>query len=163
MSAIVLLDTSVYLNILDVPGWNQDRDAILDEFEIRMGDDDIFLLPMATIWETGNHIAKLPNGGLRRKFAQRLVDDVTKALDERGIPPYQPTHFPERRDFLGWLTDFPGYAQRNKAAGKPGEGMSLADFSIMKEWARTCSLHPMSRVQIWSLDADLSAYDRQPD
>ena len=58
MSAIVLLDTSVYLNILDVPGWNQERDTILDEFEIRVGDDDIFLLPMATIWETGNHIAK---------------------------------------------------------------------------------------------------------
>lgn len=162
MSAIVLLDTSVYLNVLDVPGRNQWRIAILDEFAIRVENEDIFLLPMATIWETGNHVARLPNGDLRRRFAQRLVDDVTKALDERGVPPYQPTHFPERRDFLGWLTEFPNHAQRNKEAGKPGEGMSLADFSIMKEWERTCTLHPMSRVLIWSLDADLSAYDRKP-
>lgn len=162
MSAIVLLDTSVYLNVLDVPGWNQARDTILDEFEVRVSDNDVFLLPMATIWETGNHIAKLANGGLRRRFAQKLVNDVTDALDEQGIPPYRPTYFPERRDFLRWMTDFPDHAQRNKAAGKPGEGMSLADFSIMKEWERTCSLHPMSRVLVWSLDADLSAYDRQP-
>jgi hypothetical protein len=64
VSAIVLLDTSVYLNILDVPGYNQDREEILDEFLHRIEDNDLFFLPMATIWETGNHISTLPNGRL---------------------------------------------------------------------------------------------------
>lgn len=48
MSDIVLLDTSVYLNVLDVPGFNQDRDEILDEFAVRVESGDYFLLPMAT-------------------------------------------------------------------------------------------------------------------
>jgi len=29
MSTIVLLDTSIYLNVLDVEGWNQDRDEVI--------------------------------------------------------------------------------------------------------------------------------------
>jgi len=157
MSEIVLLDTSVYLNVLDVPGWNQDRADVLDEFAIRVNNEDIFLLPMATIWETGNHIADLPTGGRRRQFAVILVDDVTKALN--GEAPYRPTHFPDREEFIGWLREFPDYAKRNKSAKKTNEGVSLADLSIIKEWQRTCALHPMSQVLIWSLDSDLSAYN----
>lgn len=77
MSAIVLLDTSVYLNVLDVDGFNQDRSTVLDGFERRIRTGDNFLLPMATIWETGNHIAHLLDGGRRRRFALALVQDVT--------------------------------------------------------------------------------------
>ena len=157
MSEIVLLDTSVYLNVLNVPGWNQDRTDVLDEFAIRVNNEDIFLLPMATIWETGNHIADLPTGGRRRQFALILVNDVTKALN--GEAPYRPTHFPDREEFIGWLREFPDYAKRNKSAKKTREGVSLADLSIIKEWQRTCTLHPMSQVLIWSLDTDLSAYN----
>ncbi|PZN74468.1 MAG: hypothetical protein DM484_21250 [Candidatus Methylumidiphilus alinenensis] len=157
MSEIVLLDTSVYLNVLDVPGWNQDRADVLEEFAIRVNNEDIFLLPMATIWETGNHIADLPTGGRRRQFALILVNDVTKALN--GEAPYRPTHFPDREEFIGWLREFPDYAKRNKSAKKTREGVSLADLSIIKEWQRTCTLHPMSQVLIWSLDTDLSAYN----
>lgn len=158
MSDIVLLDTSVYLNVLDVVGWNQDRVAVLDEFASRVQNGDYFLLPMASIWETGNHIAKLPDGGRRRQFAQTLVEDVSRALN--GNAPYRPTHFPERDEFLRWLSEFPDNAQKNKSVSKPNEGVSLADLSIIKEWERTCFLHSMTRVLIWSLDSDLGSYDR---
>ena len=158
MSNIVLLDTSVYLNVLDVVGWNQDRVAVLDEFASRVQHGDYFLLPMATIWETGNHIAKLSDGGRRRQFAQTLVEDVSRALI--GNAPYRPTHFPDREEFLRWLNEFPENAQKSKSAHKPNEGVSLADLSIIKEWERTCILHSMSRVLIWSLDSDLGSYDR---
>jgi len=47
VSAIVLLDTSIYLNVLDVPSRNQKREQILNEFEERVRCDDLFLLPMA--------------------------------------------------------------------------------------------------------------------
>jgi len=160
MSAIILLDTSVYLNVLDVPGNNQDRDDVLTEFGVRVEDGDYFLLPMATIWETGNHIADLTTGGDRRRFAQKLVDDVKNALD--GQSPYRATYFPEREEFLLWLNDFPNHAMKNKSAQKTTEGVSLADMSIIKEWERTCAKHSMSRVLIWSLDSDLTAYDRIP-
>lgn len=159
MSAIVLLDTSVYLNVLDVPGVNQDRDSVLDEFSACIARGDYFLLPLAAVWETGNHIADLGSGQERRHFAQRLVVDVERAFN--GQVPYRATHFPERGEFLVWLGGFPDMAMRNKSAHKLREGVSLADLSIIKEWERNCALHPMSRVRVWSLDSDLAGYDRQ--
>jgi hypothetical protein len=160
MSAIVLLDTSIYLNVLDVEGWNQDRDAVLNVFAQRVKSGDSFLLPMATIWETGNHIADLTDGRQRLRFAKNLVDDVGNAI--KGDTPYRPTHFPEREEFLAWLEAFPEYAQRSKSVKKIREGVSLANLLVIKEWERTCTLHSMSRVLIWSLDSDLSSYDRIP-
>jgi hypothetical protein len=157
VSCIVLLDTSVYLNVLDVPGFSQDRNLVLDGFDMRLIEGDHFLLPMAAIWETGNHSAHLANGGLRYQFGVKLVEDVGKAI--AGEAPYRPTHFPDREEFLVWLADFPSHAQRNKSATKTGEGISLADLSLIKEWERTKRLNSMSQVRIWSLDSDLACYD----
>ena len=75
MSEIVLIDTSIYLNVLDVPDRNQERATVLDIFKQRVKNGDHFLLPMVSILETGNHIAHLKDGTLSRKFAVTLVDD----------------------------------------------------------------------------------------
>lgn len=160
MSDIVLLDTTVYLNVLDVPAFNQDRAAVLETFDGCIQRNDYFLLPLAAVWETGNHIAKLGDGQTRRRYAARLVTDVKSAF--KGDVPYRATHFPDREEFLVWLGEFPERAMRNKLVQKPNEGVSLADLSITKEWERNCALHPMSRVRIWSLDSDLAGYDRRP-
>lgn len=158
MSAIILLDTSIYLNILNIPGFNQHRSEILPQIASNYQNGDTFILPLASVWETGNHIAHLSNGGNRRTYAQKLVEDVTRAFN--GEAPYRATHFPAREEFSLWLKSFPDYAQRNKSHEKPNEGTSLGDFTIIKEWERNCDLHPMTRVRIWSLDQDLSSMDR---
>ena len=157
MSAIVLVDTSVFLNVLDVPGFNQDRDIVLVGFDTRIRSGQHFLLPMATVWETGNHISRLPTGGLRREFATRLVEQVRRAVT--GEAPYRATYLPERDEFLIWINEFPDHAMRNKSPTKTNCGVSLADLSIIKEWERTRSINSMSRVLIWSLDGDLAGYD----
>ena len=160
MSAIILLDTSVYLNVLDIPGFNQSRIEIFAKFEESIQSEDHFLLPLAAVWETGNHIAHLEDGQTRRRYAEVLQTDVARAF--KGEVPYRATHFPEREEFLRWLNAFPEMVMRSKSEKKQREGVSLADLSIIKEWERNCALHPMSRVQIWSLDSDLGSYDRQP-
>lgn len=157
MSDIVLLDTSVYLNVLDVPGRNQERVQVLDAFQARVLNGDHFLLPMASIWEAGNHISRLSNGTLRYQFANTLVTNVRAALG--GEVPYRTTYFPDSAVFATWLNDFPAAAQRNKSPQKTTEGVSLSDLSIIKEWEQTRDRHAMSRVLIWSLDVDLAAYD----
>jgi len=157
MSDIVLLDTSVYLNVLDVPGRNQQRVQVLDDFTQRVQHGDHFLLPMATIWESGNHISRLANGALRYQFAQLLVVSVRDAMN--GQVPYRTTYFPDSTVFASWLSEFPDFAQRSKSATKTTEGISLSDFSIIKEWQQTRHRHAMSRVLIWSLDSDLAGYD----
>ena len=158
MSTVWLIDTSVYLNVLNIPGKNQACEAVLNAFATGRDAGDRYLLPMATIWESGNHIARLPDGNQRRSYASRLVEDVAEAL--AGRAPYVPTYFPDRETFLLWLRAFPDAASRNKAADKTREGVSLADLSLIKEWEQTCARNPMRRVCIWSLDSDLAAYDR---
>ncbi len=157
MSDIVLLDTSVYLNVLDVPGRSQQREEVFNHFELRAKSGDHFLLPMATIWESGNHISRLSTGALRRQYALQLAENVQAALN--GDAPFRTTYFPESSIFAQWLNAFPDFAQRNKSPEKPNEGISLSDLSIIKEWEQTRDRHSMSRVLIWSLDRDLAAYD----
>ena len=116
MSEIVLIDTSVYLNVLNVPGYNQEREKIFAQFRQRIQNGDFFLLPLATIWETGNHISRLPNGNHRRKYAQIFVDQIGSAME--GKSPYRPTNFPDQQTFRKWLVDYPDYAQKNKTTLK---------------------------------------------
>jgi hypothetical protein len=155
MSSIVLLDTSIYLNILDVPGNNQHREDVMEEFKLRIEQGDSFLLPMAAIWETGNHIANLRDGSLRYKFATDFISDVKSALN--GNTPYRPTFFPDNAVFGKWLNFFPDYAKRNTRVN--GEGISLSDLTIIMEWEQTKARHRMSRVLIWARDRDLENYD----
>ena len=155
MREVLLIDTSVYLVLLEIPDVEHDIGDLRARYDA-MTDQTRLLLPMATVWETGNHISRLANGDLRYRHACTFVDDVTKAF--RGEAPYGTTHFPDMDELITWLAEFPQRVQCNKSPTKTNEGPSLADVSIIKEWERTCQLHPGSNVEIWSLDDDLSGY-----
>lgn len=149
MSAIVLVDTSILLNVLDVHGRNQNREAVLQTLSEHLEQNDHLLLPMAAIVETGNHIAHVADGAKRRSAAQRFVAEIRKAL--QGKTPWRPVNFPSNEQVLNWLNDFP-----NRATS----GIGFGDLSIIKEWEACCTRHPMSRVKIWALDGDLQGFER---
>ena len=148
--SIVLMDTSVFCNVLDVPGFNQNRDSILTELEERIQSRNTLLLPMAAVLETGNHIAQLAGGDVRRTLAQRFCNKVSEAID--GNSPWIPTPFWEVEQLRIWLSEFTDHAMR---------GVGMGDLSIIKEWERQCELFPRRRVTIWSLDGDLQGYDQK--
>jgi predicted nucleic acid-binding protein len=149
MSSIVIVDTSVLLNILDVPGRNQDRDAVLNRLgELIEGGDHLFI-PMAAIVEVGNHIAHVANGAHRRAAAERFVLEVRKALSNEA--PWKPINFPSNEEVLGWLDAFPASATR---------GVGMGDLSIKEEWAALCVRNAMSHVWVWTLDGDLAGLIR---
>lgn len=56
MSAVVIVDSSVLLNILNVPGRNQHWEEVLDRLGERIEAGDHLFIPMAAIVEVGNHI-----------------------------------------------------------------------------------------------------------
>ena len=164
MSTIVFIDTTVYLNRLNVPGRNQEYDSVKNDFQTMMACGTRFLLPCATIFETGNHISRLPDEKQRRKFAEAMVNDVRDALE--GKSPYLPTQMLSTPNFIKWLNEFPDYVAQGKWGKKDkNEGGSLSDFTIKKEWEEACanSLNRNRRVRIWSLDSDLSSCDRNPE
>ncbi len=155
MSSICLIDTSIFLNILNVPNCNQENKLVLDTFNVYIDGDCTFLLPMATIIETGNHISQNGDGTIRRKTAQRFVEAVAAAFN--GNAPWKPSQFPQTQEILLWIDQFPNLAGKNKAPRKQ-EGTSFGDLSIIQEFKEVCKNFPTREVFIWSLDSELKVY-----
>lgn len=152
MAEVILIDTCILLNVLDIPGFNQDRAAVFDELTLLTQADGItLLLPFAAIIETGNHIAHVADGQLRRQASERFCREVGSAID--GQAPWRPARAFDLDELRLWLPEVPDYAMRE---------VGLGDLSIVKEWEETCGLHPTLRVRIWSLDGGLQGYDRIP-
>lgn len=158
MKRIVLIDTSVLLNLLLVTGRNQDAAQVESEFCQLVDQGAEMLLPFAAVVETGNHIAKVADGNRRRQHGNELLTLVRDSV--AGKAPWQPIGLPSLAEFAAWLESFPGHVQRSKSVDKPNEGGSLGDLLILKDFERTCSLHPRADVRIWSLDKDLQAQHR---
>jgi hypothetical protein len=151
MNTIVLVDTSILLNVVNVPGRNQQRAEVLQALKQRILQNDHLFIPLAAIIETGNHIAHVDGGRLRRQAAQRFTHAIEDAL--KDIAPWKPLNFPNHADLLAWLGSFPDSAMRK---------VGMGDLSIQKEWEQLCQKFPMSQVVIWSADSDLRGFDRVP-
>jgi hypothetical protein len=148
---ICLVDTSIFLNVLDVPSRAGQRLEVLAELDRLDNERAVLLLPFAVIIETGNHIAHTADGRVRRTCAERFVSQVEKAII--GEAPWTVTPVPQPEEVAGWLGGFPDAAMR---------GLGLADLAIIAEWNIQCARWPKRRVFIWSIDRHLSGYDRRP-
>jgi hypothetical protein len=149
MSSVRIVDTSVLCNLLRVPNRDQEADRAVREFGRAQAARDVFLLPIAVIYETGNHIAHSPNGAKRRVVAEGFVELVRKAFE--GEIPFTPTPLQNSEDMTRWLDEFPDRAMT---------GMGFADLAITKVWEEQCELNQGRRVLIWSYDGHLQGYDR---
>ena len=150
MKAICLVDTSIFVEILNVPFKASQPEIITDQVAAKILDKESLFLPMATVLETGNHIAQNGNGNQRRQCAERFVKQVQLAID--GESPFKPINFLEASDMRRWLAEFPQWAI---------QGQGLGDLSIKHDWERLCEQNPGRRVYIWSLDGHLAGFDTE--
>lgn len=85
----VFIDTSVLVNLLKVPGKNQQALKAAQDFMALQEDSGVqFVLPVTAVIETGNHIAQLANGDTRRKIAEafgKMLELVTKSESPWGV------------------------------------------------------------------------------
>lgn len=89
MRKVLVIDTSILCVWLDVPGretcgrnddrWNKQRVKDIIDQETQAG--TIFVLPLASIIETGNHIAQAPHSRYER--GQALADLIRKTADSK--------------------------------------------------------------------------------
>lgn len=94
MPPIVIVDTSVLLNVLDVPGFNQHRVDVLERFGEFVEGAANLLLPIGAVFETGNHIAQL--GGASP--ARHPYDDEASVAHGRTQRQRSPHAEPRRLD-----------------------------------------------------------------
>ena len=129
---IRFIDTSVMMNLLEVPGRCADSQMIKEEFRQVLDNKEVLILPIATIIETGNHIAHINNGNSRRTIASKFGEFLRKTAE--GKAPWQ---------LYGIELD------------KEGVG----DMSIIHAYEQYKSNTPgIGRIMIWSTDRHLQGY-----
>jgi hypothetical protein len=155
MGKVILLDSSVYRILLGMDETNPHYASIWERM-ISYGtpesrNENRLVLPIGTIIETGNYIARLPNGNIRYRLAQKFVTNVERAIN--GKAPYRAEPFPDDVEFLQWIADFPISAQAD---------IALVDHTIIKQKERIEQRERKKKtnrkVEIWSIDEHLSAY-----
>lgn len=161
MADICLLDTSILLNILNVPNRNNDKEKVIADFQIYIQSNCRFIIPFVVAVEVGNHISQNGDGVIRRQTARRFVDMMQKTF--AGDLPFEISDFDLKNEWQNWISEFVDKAGQNKTTAKPNEGMSLTDLSIIKEYESLQAKNRANRnkhvnVFIWSLDSDLEAY-----
>ena len=158
MRTIHLIDTSVYLVILEVPE-HFTQDQLLEtqsNFDLYQNNKDTLLLPFGTIIETGNHIADAKDGR-RYDIGKKFAKDVKRAINEQT--PYQLCGIPRGdkglADFERWIEQFRELSQ---------SGIGMVDTMCIDIFHTMQEMFPYDRVRIWSYDKrHLSSYDTHPD
>lgn len=151
MHSVAIVDTSIFCNVLNLPNMNADRKEVIRDMEEFIKNRTSLLLPMASVYETGNHVAQLNDGNIRRRFAEIFVKQVKKAMT--GEAPWRTMQFPTQDELSNWLNKFPDEAMR---------GAGIGDISIINEWEKFRTKTPDHRVFIWSIDKHLRGYDSHP-
>jgi hypothetical protein len=152
MRTVAILDTSILLELLQVPGRHSRNLQLDQELRRRRQDlDESLLLPAAAILETGNHIGRLQDGHQRRQFPAKFVQVVEWAL--AGQAPFSAVgaDLAELRRWLPFFVDWVTPRARE-----------FTDLSIERVFEQQCVRHAARRVYVWSLDSDLAGLDRPP-
>ncbi len=150
---VEFVDTSVLCNILDIPGRNQDRESVLRALRDEKRSCDL-ILPVTTVIETGNHIAQLSDGRLRRQHADKLSDLLGLVIT--GQAPWV-LHTVE------WGEGFLRSLLSGAGTGTPFSDhvmtkLGLGDLCILTERELYRARVVNVDVGIWTLDAQLRSH-----
>jgi hypothetical protein len=119
-----------------------------------VGDNEAMILPTAAIIETGNHIAQLPDGGSRRKFAAKLMHLLKATI--AGTAPWALNGARWDGQLLQAICD--GARACHPLHEMALQGVGAGDVSILAEAEAYERRVANVDVSIWTLDAGLLAY-----
>lgn len=143
------IDTSVMANMLEIPDKCSDAEKVQDEFKQVIEAKEVLILPIATIIETGNHIAHIADRNARRNIAGKFGEYLRKTAE--GEAPWQLYGTVIDKEGLLYLVD---HIEEN-AIRKIGIG----DVSIIHAYEQYRDTVPgIGRIMIWSTDTHLQGY-----
>ncbi|HEY3365763.1 MAG TPA: hypothetical protein VGK74_11970 [Symbiobacteriaceae bacterium] len=143
------IDTSIMDNLLNLPGKNERHQDARDELTRLVKRKDTLILPVATVIETGNHIAQLRvaqfTGDQRYQLAQKFAEFLRATAKGQAPwefgPPFDAAMLEQIADLLPKM-----------AAKQIGGG----DTSIRAAFDRYVATTPNVSVRVWSYDSDLA-------
>mgnify|MGYP003182706298 FL=1 len=139
------VDTCILTNLLDIPGFNEKHNEVLREYNERISRKEIFILPIATIIETGNHIAHA--GHNKYKIATTFKELIVNAIQgENGFAISPEITLEQIKSIMNY---FPEKVTR--------ENCGLGDLSIINQFDQYWKeKQPIGKMRIWSLDQHLA-------
>lgn len=156
MRKVLILDTSILCVWLEVPGKNfcgsdgdqWDKSRVDEKIQVEEEAKTTFVLPIASIIETGNHIAQASHS--RRECAQNLADIILKCAQSQSpwatFSEHTELWSSEKLEQLA--KDWPEMANR---------GMSMGDVTIRNVAEYYAQMNFV--VEILTADHDLKAYE----
>lgn len=148
MSNVHFVDTSVLVELLNVPNMNERHAQAEEEYNDLAARGDVFVLPVAVLVETGNHIAHISNGTMRRQIAKRFSALIQQAMKSEGNWNTVPNIPMDTLESI--INQFPDLAQEQKGFG---------DISIIEQfndyWQNR---QPIGEMRIWAFDVHLQGY-----
>lgn len=152
MNSIILLDTSVLCEWFEVPGKSAKggHRRVTDAMKAYVKDGCDFFLPLASVVETGNHIAHVATGNARRRCANLLAELIENCITAEH--PYATIAYWDEDELKAIAREFRSNAM---------SGISMGDTSIIGDFKRLCEDNPTAmRIKIWSMDGHLDTYEK---
>lgn len=146
---VKFIDTSVMLNLLEVPEKCSDSSLVKEQWKECLAKKDVLIMPLATIIETGNHIAHITNGYARREIAAKFGEYLRKTAE--GEAPWQLYGASIEKDELLYISDhIEEFATRK---------VGIGDMSIIYAYEHYRDEMPaIGTIMIWSTDLHLQGY-----
>jgi hypothetical protein len=153
------VDTSILTNILQVPHKCERYQEIRDELIQRESAGVAFVLPTATIIETGNHVFQLKDGAQRRSCAQRYVAVLRRTA--QGQTPWTLFARTWSSELLHALCDgaSTGFDLVEHATRSQ---LGAGDLSIVIERDMYAAQNDGLTVRIWTVDDRLNTWAEVP-
>ena len=150
MSNVHFIDTSVLVELLNIPSMNSRHTQAQEEYQALAKNGDVFVLPIAVLVETGNHIAHISDGNMRYQIATQFSSLVKKAVRSEDNWNTVPSISLEILEAI--MQNFPAQAMNHTGFG---------DISIIEQfndyWQNR---QPIGKMRIWTYDAHLEGYTR---
>lgn len=155
MRQVRFVDTSILCDLIAIPGKAQQHSVVREELEGLIRAHVQLVLPIATIIETGNHIAQVQEGTARRRCAERFV--ALLRATSRGDLPWVLHSVAWDARMLELLCE--GTHQTGPFVELAGSGvLGTGDLSILAECELYRSRTAGVEVTVWTHDQKLRAY-----
>lgn len=146
---VKFIDTSVLLNLLEVPGRCDKKELVKEQWRTYLEAKDALIMPVTTIIETGNHIAHITDSNARREIAAKFGEYLRKTASQEAPWKYYGGAM-DKNELIYLADNIEEFATRK---------IGIGDMSIVYTYEHYRDEMPaVGSIMIWSTDAHLQGY-----
>lgn len=148
------IDTSIMCNLLEIPDMCADKEQVKREFREIIDRKETLIMPLATIIETGNHIAHIPDGkGDARYIVTKKFKEFLAKTAESEAPWTLYGNALDSKEIK--------YMSENLEQFLPAK-IGIGDMTIIYAYQKYLEEEPaIGTIMIWSTDEHLASYRQE--